>query len=362
MNVLLNKYSKEWIRIVCDISWAQWNRLGVMGSGPVNQYSTDIEAALLLAAVAVRWDLRLYAGVCAWLNDYSEVINAERLAMLVRRSKDDKDEWIARFLGGILEREGNPALRAVVQQCRKLCSSDWRPQPLRADAQVASWRANEPHMKEWGILVEDVKTGGKVHDHHYVLRLNLNMRCRRLFGNTTRADVLYLLSVSHHCRHKREVDHLTAVRLSARLGCHYTTVYRIQKDLEEGGFLVPQRQLRNQYVVTWRVQDETPLLKSDFGDRGLVDWLAINEAVFKVLELQDVLQTLTDERRVNFAVNTYYEESILPILLDQGIEAPPSYGQSGKPLNERSPKEMLQMVSAALRSARDHIAGEEGER
>lgn len=351
MNVLLNKYSKEWIRIVCDISWAQWNRLGVMGSGPVNQYSTDIEAALLLAAVAVQWDLRLYAGVCAWLNDYSEVINSERLTMLIRRSKN---EWIARFLGGILEGESNPALRAVVQQCRKLCSSKWKPRPLRADAQIASWRANEPHMNEWGILVEDVKLGGKIHDHDYVLRLNLNMRYRRLFGNTTRADVLYLLSVSHHCQHKREADYLTAVRLSARLGCHYTTVYRIQKDLEEGGLLVPQRQLRNQYVVTWRVQDEMLLLKSNFGDRGLVDWLAVNDVLLKVIELQDVLQTQTDEHRVNFDVNTYYE-SILPILLDQDIKVPASYGQIGKPLNERSPKEMLQMVSDALRNTRDYI-------
>ena len=106
-------YSKQLIKIVLDLVWAQWNRLGLIGSVGANKYSTDIEAALLIFAHAVRYDARLYDGVWGWLNHYEDTVNNERLSTLIRK---EESEWAARFLGAFFEKRSSSQWKKLPSQ------------------------------------------------------------------------------------------------------------------------------------------------------------------------------------------------------------------------------------------------------
>ncbi|MBI4224488.1 MAG: hypothetical protein HY609_06095, partial [Deltaproteobacteria bacterium] len=112
MKPLLKKYGHKWLQVIQNVSWAQWNRLGLMGTGGSNQYSIDIEASLLLAAPVMAWDGRLWEGIYSWLERYETIVNGERLANLIRRGDEGT---LAPVLGGLIKAGPFKTLTSVLK-------------------------------------------------------------------------------------------------------------------------------------------------------------------------------------------------------------------------------------------------------
>lgn len=326
MKVSLKKFTDKWLEIAHDIIWAQWNRLGLMGTGGSNRYSTDIEASLLLATLTMRGDTRLLEGIYSWLKRYENIVNGERLTTLIRHRNDEET---TKFLGGLFESGQFRTLRTVVKACKKLCPS--------------------------GRKAQQLTPRSKLQDPQQILKNNGGMRYRYLYGTSLRADIIYLLSVSHHCKNKRDVDYLTTVRLAdVHLGCNYSTVYRIQKDLEEGGILVPQHQLKNQYIVTWQVKESSIFLKQTRPEAGLIRWLTINDLFFSLFYLIEELKKISDETVARYKINQFHSE-IFPALIDHGVKVPWPYGSDLAPLKEHRLEDLAKKTTQSLRAFYDLI-------
>ncbi|MBI4125039.1 MAG: hypothetical protein HY466_03795 [Deltaproteobacteria bacterium] len=328
MKPLLKKYGHKWLQVIQNVSWAQWNRLGLMGTGGSNQYSIDIEASLLLAAPVMAWDGRLWEGIYSWLERYETIVNGERLANLIRRGDEGT---LAPVLGGLIKAGPFKTLTSVLKTCRKLSAKNWGP-PVQKPAR------------------------SKLDDHQNILKNNAGIRYRYLYGTSLRADILYLLSVSHRCKKKRDMDYLTTVRLAdVHLGCDRSTVYRLQKDLEEGDILVPQRELKNQYIVTWTVKDDSVFFKQKTPETGLIRWTRMNDLFFDLFQLMEDLKKISDETVAKYRIANFLGEYVAD-LADHGIQVPKPYSRAlGPPLKEDSLKDLAKTTTQALQSFYDLI-------
>ncbi len=340
-------YSKQLIKIVLDLVWAQWNRLGLIGSVGANKYSTDIEAALLIFAHAVRYDARLYDGVWGWLNHYEDTVNNERLSTLIRK---EESEWAARFLGAFFEKRSSSQWKTVIKQCRKMCSSSWKKLPLFAELQIGGELEKDSIFSKWGILYHASSPREKLQDQVQILKNNAQLRYRYLYGKNIRADILYLLSVSHNVKSKRELDFLTSVRLANMLLCNASTIHRIQGDLEKGGLLRSHKDLAyNPFITTWTIRDfEFLHAESDY-DCAIVRWigkitekrpLGINNMLQAAMELAFSLQKIQNEAICKSRIIEFQDE-FFPILNDHQVPVLCPYGAALVPLENHSVEQLI---------------------
>lgn len=346
METLQKKYSKFIIDVVRDIIWSQWNRLGLNGTGGVNFYSVDIEASLIAAGYGSRLDGRLYEGVWSWVNSYGSVINAERLATLIC---ERNDEWIARLFGALLNNVDPVQWKGVIKKCKKLCTPSWKEGPLLIKSTDRTWRDKDPILSEWGIFYDRLIPKEKMQEPDTILRNNSLLRYRFLYGTVIRADVLYLLSISHHVRPKREIDFLTSVRLANRLCCHLSTIHRIQDDLESGGFIEPVEKVRkNRALITWHVKDIEFLQKSKNYDLGMVHWIKINSLLCAALDLAAKLEVNQNEDLIK-AYLQQFQINYFPLLWwDNESPIPTPYGRDLGALEHHTIENLFNMVHEAL--------------
>ena len=349
-----NRYSKTLADIVRDIIWAQWNRLGLNGTGGINRYSVDIESSLIAAGYGSRLDGRLYEGVWSWIQRYDSIINAERFSTLICESHD---EWIARFFGALLSNINPAQWKGVINRCRKMCSRSWKNTPLMIDFCDRNWRSEDPLLKEWGIFYDHIKPRDKMQNSDIILRNNALMRYRYLYGTVMRADVLYLLSISHGTQAKREIDFLTSARLADRLCCHLSTIHRIQKDLEEGGFIEQARGHEiKRLMVTWQIKDIGFLRKEEDYDVGMIDWNKINGHLRAVLNHANLFQTSPSEAILKAKIQEF-QNDFFPILLDHEVRISREYGSALGPLEKYSVDELFNTLHKTLQSFYRYIFG-----
>lgn len=339
------KYSNFLFNLTRDLIWAQWNRIGLNGTGGINRYSVDIESALIAAAYGSRLDGRLYEGVWAWLERYGVLVNAERLSTLICQQND---EWVARFLGALLQKINPSQWKGVINQCKKLCSQSWEKTPLLIHSTQKRWRSGDPVMLQWGIIYDLLSPGQKMKDHAMILRCNSLIRYRYLFGAMIRADVIYLLSISHKCQQKRELDFLTSVRLAERLSCYLSTIHRIQKDLENGGFIQSVEAARkNRSLTTWLVQDMQFLERGTDYDLGAIHWIKMNALLFALLKLTMDFETIQNETILKVHIQEFQIE-YFPTLMDHKAHVPTPYGTAMGPLEKYSVNQLVDMITQPL--------------
>ncbi len=335
------KYRTSIVNLVRDLVWAQWNRMGLNGTGGTNRYSVDIEASLIAAGYGSKLDGRLYEGVCSWIKLYGNIINKERLATLIYKRGD---EWIARFLGALLESTDETQWKGVIKKCRSMCSPSWKKASLLINADIDTWHDKDPIMQKWGISRARLIPKQKMQEHNIILQNNVWMQYRYLYGATTRADIMYLLAVSHNCRNKREIDFLTSVRLADRLCCHLSTIYRIQEDLEKGGFI-------ERTMGTWTIVAKNSLLikSSEDYDIGIIDWVKINTFIDALLQLANELEEEKNEVILKSRVQVFQINYFPIFFIDHYIEAPGAYGMGLGPLEKFSTDQLFAMVEEATR-------------
>lgn len=348
-----HNYKHLWQSVVTDIGWTIWNRLGLLGSGGRNRHTTDIEAAIVLAAHIIRRDARLLDGVQSWLRRYSRIINHERLAALLR---DNHNEELARSLGGLLTSAGGNVRQTSLRTCRALCTTAWKPEPLLQTARPGIWKTADPHWKAWGLLHAPATPRVKLHDHTQILRQSMCIRHRYIFGPSLRADILYLLAVSTHNRAKYETSHLTNVRLAMLLGSHHSTIYRIQQDLEAGGILQPAGGAPNQHTATWSVRDPAVFIDTRVEDASIVHWSRINAMLLALAPLARQLDQTADEALHVVMLNQFHQEWF-PMLADHGVAVPIPYGKALGPLKAIRSEHLLRHTTQALQALRDFLLG-----
>ncbi len=333
---------------ILAIIWAQWNRLGLNGTGESNHYSVDIESALIAAAFGSRLDGRLFEGVRAWLNRYGALVNGERMATLTR---DANDEWSARFLGALFEGIDPVQWKGVIKRCASSRSPSWKRTPLLIRSANKGWRDKDPIWEKWGIIADRTSPRPKMQDHNTVLRHNALMRYRALYGTIVRADVFYLLSVHHHSRTTRGWNLPTTVNLAHLLHCHPSTIHRIQKELERGGFIEPLDASRKRRSSTgaWPLRD-LPLLPTEEGDDlGIVDWVGINSLLHDTFTLAAELETNPDEAIAKVSLQDFQTRNF-PLLIDHGVVIPKASGVALGPLGTHSLDELVGIITKALAS------------
>lgn len=339
-------YSDPLLPLVRNIIWAQWNRLGLNGTGGINRYSVDIESALIAASIGARLDGRLYEGVWTWLQHYGAIVNAERLATLIGELKS---EWAARFLGSLLELCDAAQWKGVMKKCKSLCRPSWQTAPLLLQVMKRDWRTPDPILAKWGIQYDALVPQQKLQAHETTVHTNGLIQYRYLYGTVLRADVLYLLSISHQSGSKRESDFLTSVRLADRLHCHLSTIHRIQKDLEDGGFIeaVDTIKARRAAMTTWRTTAIPFLPRDPRYDLGLIHWRMVNRHLVDLFRLVIELRSQPNEMVAKARLQQFQADAF-PLFHDHAVPVPTPHGAGLRPLKTYSSETLIGMLHQTL--------------
>lgn len=350
--MLQTKYNSQLIQCILGLVWAQWNRLGLIGSVGTNKYSTDIEAAILIFAHAVQWDGRLYDGVWGWLGRYENIVNGERLTTLIR---DENSEWVARFLGAFFEKTVSTRWKGVIKQCKKVIeehekmqSPPWDNTPLAITSPTKEWVDKDPTFLKWGILCHQMLPREKLQDHAHILQANTHLRYRYLYGSIVRADVIYLLSVSDKCKIKKESDFLHSARLAYQIHCNPSTIHYIQKDFEEGGLLYSNNDLaQNSHMMTWKIRDYTFFKADPDYDCGIIYWVDVNSILKAALELVLDLQKLQNDT-IRKSRIVAFQDAYFPVLDDHECPVLAPYGSTLTPLENYTVEQLTMMIIERL--------------
>lgn len=330
MKKFQKKYSGDIFNIARNIIWAQWNRLGLNGTGGINHYSVDIESSIVAASNIALLDGRLHEGLWSWVKHYGHIINAERLSTII---SSKNNEQIAHFFISLLSNIDETKWNGVIKRCTKLLST--------------SSKRNIPLIH---TVLKD-----KLQNPDMVLQNNAIVRYRLLYGTVMRADVLYLLSISHKTKTKREIDFLTSARLASYLGCQVSTIHRIQKDLEHGDFIYPPRNFeRNQAIITWRAKELDFLKIAEGYELGIIDWIRINSLLSAAIDLADQLE-ICENKLILKSHIVEFQKKYFPILCDHDVPMLTEYGNSLGPLEKYSVNELANIIVSGLSTFYDII-------
>lgn len=273
-------------KYVEEVSWAQWNRFGLLGTGAGNTYSSDLECSLLLAAYTGRQQERLWDGIFTWLQEYRELVNRERLANLL---KQFQDPWLFQSMGALFEKLDPTYWKRIVLLCRQHFTPGANlAEPLLEGISVTKWVQEDPVFKKWAILKAKSTPRKKLQPSSQIMAKNALFRYRLLMTSTARADVLYLLSISHHLKSKKETDLVTNDHCVQILGYDSSSIHRIQKDFEKAKFLQPFSHTAKQRSIKttpWKIQEEGFLLPSETLENGIVNWYRVTQLFIKLFHL-----------------------------------------------------------------------------
>lgn len=210
--------------------YADWSQLGVgFGEAFSKKSWVSLEKLILKTAQVGRQEPRLLFGMRAWLIKHHDLINRSLLIALVKKSKSTA--VLGAVLDSVLERVPRSGLKYVLPYCQA------NPKPVFLFKKVENSkvlaalnkRENLKVWKRWGLIsreMEDME--GAVADKPYVLKNNLNLALRALFGPGIRAEIFYFL-LQHEAGN--------AYQIAAYLGFSYEPIYSELKLCQQIGLL-----------------------------------------------------------------------------------------------------------------------------
>lgn len=280
------EFNKQTWKYAEEISWAQWNRFGLLGTGVSNTYSTDLECALLLAAYTTRRQGRLWDGIYSWLQEYRELVNRERLANLL---KQFRDPWLFRCMGALFEKLEHAYWKGIVL----LCNQNFSPkansfEPFLQGVSTTKWVQDDPVFKKWNLLKAEAIPRKKLQPLSQIMARNALFRYRFLMTLTARPDILYLLSISHHLKTRKETDVVTNDRCTQILRYDPSSIHRIQKDFEKAKLLEPvfyKTKQRSIKTTPWKVLEKSVLFASQPLENGMMDWYRFTHLILQLFHL-----------------------------------------------------------------------------
>ncbi len=329
MNPSLREFRDKFLNKVLDLLWRQWAAMGVSGHAEgMVLWIIDPEALLLATCCFGRFEPRLFDEALDCLRTNGWVMNAQRLATLLR-----DESWSgASVLGAIAGflSTGTQALkwrRLSLHLPRNdqpegfFYFKDRRPLPVVGEP--------EPHFAAWGFRRDALRLRGNSQPFRPLERGNLLLQLRALCGVNVRAElVAYLLT--HETGHPAEIARAAYY--------HKRTVQDVLAEMNQSG-VVEIRQTGREKHYWLRVGEWKVLLQRGESIPQWVDWppllsaleqiwLKLNESPLDALEplmLSSVLRQLMVKLRpaieragfdkVLSDDRQYLGESYLPVFL-----------------------------------------------
>lgn len=305
MRKLLVRYRERIEKALVDIAWAQWNRLGLYGTGKESHATTDVEAAIALVCLVGWLDGRLFNGVLSWVHEYQEIVSGERLKLFI---KDIDDPFFPRCVGAVIE---SSAASKDAARWRHFLHTVKESLPERKNEKGtifwyararASWIKRDAIFKKWGLAKEESVRSTKLKRHEEILRANGQIGYRYLFGNNARADIVYLLAAAAS-------KGLVTADLSAVTGYNHSSVFRVLKDLARSG-LVESFGSEGSKRARWYIRETNTVLVRALHDAQLINWKSAIPACYEVLKSIHRVETIKNELVAKHACYTLSENAV----------------------------------------------------
>lgn len=347
-----NQFNRKASKLVVDIAWSAWNRLGLYGRGGASRYSTDIESSIVLAAFAGWVDARLLGGVMSWLVRYLEIVNGERLKVIL---KGVSDPFATRCVGAMLETAfvegGSKRLHPLLDGLRKeLPSRAPEPTAFVLSRSRGRWIEEDPIFAKWGLAREASNLGDKLWDHEWIIRNNLIVRYRYLFGVSARADIVCALQLL-----ASEGKPADTAMLSSLLGYNHSSVFRVMKDFERGGYVDFSGTKRSQ-KARWQPPSMLAPGTSDADTRGYLDWMSIISVLIKLMVLSADGADVKNELVVKHGLFDLLKE-FSAVVSESGLGYAPPF--PAEPLASLSLEDVMEGIISLLSGVADEINPEE---
>jgi len=290
MEKSLVRYKEKYEQALVDIAWAQWNRLGLYGSGKQSRASTDIEAAIALACYVGWLDGRLFSGALSWIHRYQDIVSGERLKLFI---KDIADPFFPRCIGAMIE---SAAANKDASRWRYFLKNVHKSLPKRTNVKGSifwysrarnAWTEQDAIFKKWGLSKEKTVFSAKLKAHEEIISTDSQIRYRYLFGNSARADVVYLLSAAG-------ATGLMTSDLSATTGYNHSSVFRILKDLASAG-LVESHGAIGSKRSRWILRPMDAAFTINMSETVLINWKGALPAFLEILAIMHKVESLKNE-------------------------------------------------------------------
>lgn len=340
------RYRDACEQALVDISWAQWNRLGLYGGGKTSNASTDIEVAIALVSHVGWLDGRLFDGALSWIHEYQDIVSGERLKFFI---KDIDDPFFPRCVGAAIE---SAAASVDAARWRYFLKRLRESLPKRTNEKGSifwysrareSWTKRDPQFKKWGLAKEETVFSAKLKSRDAILGTNAQIRFRYLFGNTARADVTYILAAAG-------ARGLMTADLAAMTGYNHSSVFRVLKDLARSG-IVESHGAAGSKRSRWYIRDVDSAFIEGPAEALLVNWKGALPALLKLLRAMHAA-AVKNELIAKHACFTTLEDS-LRTLRSCGFTRLPHLPT--EPLEKLSLPDILDLSVQCMRMVEDEI-------
>lgn len=193
MSVL--KYKDALLHAILGLLWRQWSGLGVLGYESLQRHDTfvDPEALLVASAGFARYDQRLYDLVASWLLRYGRLVNPTRLKALLNKAPQ-ADEASLSYLAALCFKAGDKRWGRLAERMHGKAHDKPIPLFYQQDGTPLSYCPEEDAVAlNCGFTRNTFIPQRKYRQNLPVTNATLLLRCRSLFGVSSRADVILQL-------------------------------------------------------------------------------------------------------------------------------------------------------------------------
>lgn len=194
----VSEYKESLLHAILGLLWRQWSGLGVLGyeSHHRNDTFVDPEALLVVSAGFARYDQRLYDLMASWLLRYGRLVNPTRLKALLNKAVQ-ADEAALSYLATLCFDAGDRRWGRLAERPHDKAHNKPLPLFYQPDGTPLSYCPEEDAVAlSCGFIRNTFIPQHKYRQNLPVTNATLLLRCRSLFGVSSRADVILQLLFS----------------------------------------------------------------------------------------------------------------------------------------------------------------------
>ena len=144
----------------------------------------------------------------------------------------------------------------------------------------------------------------KLQSHHTILRDNILIQLRYLFGTSSRPDILYLIHVA-----TKTGEGITSGSLTKLLGYHHSSIFRLLQSFEKGGIIEPRGEKRAKNT-SWILSRPCAFFEKDTKEERIINWKLAVPVLNRLLLLAEERQIVENEDVFKHMLYTIATESL----------------------------------------------------
>ncbi len=198
MNKSLKEFKNNYKTELLSLLWQQWSSLGVAGYGnDKGNRIIDCEALLIFTCGIGRYDPRLFDEALSWLSTNGDLINIQRLKMILREEKFANTEVLAAVAAAIGQGYKARKWKSLFETINKKTIEPLFYSPDNEPLKDFG-KTNEIFTK-YGFSRGQIKTRDQITPLKYS-KNSLILKLRGLFGVNARAEIIAHL-LTHETSH-----------------------------------------------------------------------------------------------------------------------------------------------------------------